>query len=232
MAAQLANEFRQFFPKNRVEYFVSYYDYYQPEAYVPRTDTFIEKDANINEEIDRLRHSATSALLLREDVIVVSSVSCIYGLGSPVEYRNKLIPIIKGEEFEIDNLLLQLVKQQYVRNDLVVQRGSFRLKGDTLDIFPVYEETIFRIEFFGDEVENISRIDPITGEILEKLTELAILPASHYVISDESRKSALNQIEKDMLLQVEKFKSENKLLEAQRIEQRTKYDLELSLIHI
>ena len=227
LAAQLANEFRQFFPKNRVEYFVSYYDYYQPEAYVPRTDTFIEKDANINEEIDRLRHSATSALLLREDVIVVSSVSCIYGLGSPVEYRNKLIPIIKGEEFEIDNLLLQLVKQQYVRNDLVVQRGSFRLKGDTLDIFPVYEETIFRIEFFGDEIENISRIDPITGEILEKLTELAILPASHYVISDESRKSALNQIEKDMLIQVEKFKSENKLLEAQRIEQRTKYDLEM-----
>ena len=227
LAAQLANEFRQFFPKNRVEYFVSYYDYYQPEAYVPRTDTFIEKDANINEEIDRLRHSATSALLLREDVIVVSSVSCIYGLGSPAEYRNKLIPIIKGEEFEVDNLLLQLVKQQYVRNDLVVQRGSFRLKGDTLDIFPVYEETIFRIEFFGDEIENISRIDPITGEILEKLTELAILPASHYVISDESRKSALNQIEKDMLLQVEKFKSENKLLEAQRIEQRTKYDLEM-----
>ena len=227
LAAQLANEFRQFFPKNRVEYFVSYYDYYQPEAYVPRTDTFIEKDANINEEIDRLRHSATSALLLREDVIVVSSVSCIYGLGSPVEYRNKLIPIIKGEEFEVDNLLLQLVKQQYVRNDLVVQRGSFRLKGDTLDIFPVYEETIFRIEFFGDVIENISRIDPITGEILEKLTELAILPASHYVISDESRKSALNQIEKDMLLQVEKFKSENKLLEAQRIEQRTKYDLEM-----
>ena len=227
LAAQLANEFRQFFPKNRVEYFVSYYDYYQPEAYVPRTDTFIEKDANINEEIDRLRHSATSALLLREDVIVVSSVSCIYGLGSPVEYKNKLIPIIKGEEFEVDNLLLQLVKQQYVRNDLVVQRGSFRLKGDTLDIFPVYEETIFRIEFFGDEIENISRIDPITGEILEKLTELAILPASHYVISDESRKSALNQIEKDMLLQVEKFKSENKLLEAQRIEQRTKYDLEM-----
>jgi len=227
LAAQLANEFRQFFPKNRVEYFVSYYDYYQPEAYVPRTDTFIEKDANINEEIDRLRHSATSALLLREDVIVVSSVSCIYGLGSSIEYRNKLIPIIKGEEFEVDNLLLQLVKQQYVRNDLVVQRGSFRLKGDTLDIFPVYEETIFRIEFFGDEIENISRIDPITGEILEKLTELAILPASHYVISDESRKSALNQIEKDMLLQVEKFKSENKLLEAQRIEQRTKYDLEM-----
>jgi excinuclease ABC subunit B len=227
LAAQLANEFRQFFPKNRVEYFVSYYDYYQPEAYVPRTDTFIEKDANINEEIDRLRHSATSALLLREDVIVVASVSCIYGLGSPIEYRNKLIPIIKGEEFEVDNLLLQLVKQQYVRNDLVVQRGSFRLKGDTLDIFPVYEETIFRIEFFGDEIENISRIDPITGEILEKLTELAILPASHYVISDESRKTALNQIEKDMLLQVEKFKSENKLLEAQRIEQRTKYDLEM-----
>ena len=227
LAAQLANEFRQFFPNNRVEYFVSYYDYYQPEAYVPRTDTFIEKDANINEEIDRLRHSATSALLLREDVIVVSSVSCIYGLGSPAEYRNKLIPIIKGQDFEIDNLLLQLVKQQYIRNDLVVQRGSFRLKGDTLDIFPVYEETIFRIEFFGDEVENISRIDPTTGEILEKLSEVAILPASHYVISDESRNNALKHIQKDMNLQIKKFESENKLLEAQRIEQRTKYDLEM-----
>tara|TARA_B100001250_G_scaffold319027_1_gene281738 strand:- start:1867 stop:3864 length:1998 start_codon:yes stop_codon:yes gene_type:complete len=227
LAAQLANEFKQFFPNNRVEYFVSYYDYYQPEAYVPRTDTFIEKDANINEEIDRLRHSATSALLLREDVIVVSSVSCIYGLGSPLEYRNKLIPIIKNKEFEIDELLSQLIKQQYVRNDLVVQRGSFRLRGDTLDIFPVYEETIFRIEFFGDQVENISRIDPTTGEVLERLSELAILPASHYVISDDSRKDALKNILKDMELQVKKFQDENKLLEAQRIEQRTKYDLEM-----
>ena len=227
LAAQLANEFKQFFPKNRVEYFVSYYDYYQPEAYVPRTDTFIEKDANINEEIDRLRHSATSALLLREDVIVVSSVSCIYGLGSPLEYRNKLIPIIKNKEFEIDDLLSQLIKQQYIRNDLVVQRGSFRLRGDTLDIFPVYEETIFRIEFFGDEVENISRIDPTTGEVLEKLSELAILPASHYVISDDSRKDALKEISKDMERQIKKFQEENKLLEAQRIEQRTKYDIEM-----
>ena len=227
LAAQLANEFKQFFPNNRVEYFVSYYDYYQPEAYVPRTDTFIEKDANINEEIDRLRHSATSALLLREDVIVVSSVSCIYGLGSPLEYQNKLIPIIKNKEFEIDELLSQLIKQQYVRNDLVVQRGSFRLRGDTLDIFPVYEETIFRIEFFGDQVENISRIDPTTGEVLERLSELAILPASHYVISDDSRKDALKNISKDMELQVKKFQDENKLLEAQRIEQRTKYDLEM-----
>ncbi len=227
LAAQLANEFKQFFPNNRVEYFVSYYDYYQPEAYVPRTDTFIEKDANINEEIDRLRHSATSALLLREDVIVVSSVSCIYGLGSPLEYRNKLIPIIKNKEFEIDDLLSQLIKQQYIRNDLVVQRGSFRLRGDTLDIFPVYEETIFRIEFFGDVVENISRIDPTTGEVLEKLSELAILPASHYVISDDSRKDALKEISKDMELQIKKFQEDNKLLEAQRIEQRTKYDIEM-----
>ena len=227
LAAQLANEFKQFFPNNRVEYFVSYYDYYQPEAYVPRTDTFIEKDANINEEIDRLRHSATSALLLREDVIVVSSVSCIYGLGSPLEYKNKLIPIIKNQEFEIDELLSQLIKQQYVRNDLVVQRGSFRLRGDTLDIFPVYEETIFRIEFFGDEIENISRIDPTTGEVLERLSELAILPASHYVISDDSRKDALKKISKDLELQIKKFQDENKLLEAQRIEQRTKYDLEM-----
>ena len=227
LAAQLANEFKQFFPENRVEYFVSYYDYYQPEAYVPRSDTFIEKDANINEEIDRLRHSATSALLMREDVIVVSSVSCIYGLGSPDEYKNKIIPIIKGQEFDLDTLLTKLIKQQYIRNDLVVTRGSFRLKGDTLDIFPVYEETIYRIEFYGDEVESISRIHPVTGEILEKLTELAILPASHYVSSEETVKEALKKIEFDMNNQIKKFESNNKLLEAQRIKQRTMFDLEM-----
>ena len=227
LAAQLANEFKQFFPENRVEYFVSYYDYYQPEAYVPRTDTFIEKDSNINEEIDRLRHSATSALLLRKDVIVVSSVSCIYGLGSPQEYKNKIIPLIKGSEFELDKLLEELIRQQYVRNDLVVTRGTFRLKGDTLDIFPVYEETIFRIEYFGDEIENISRIDPITGEILEKLTELAILPASHYVTSEDVMNNALSKIEKDMNKQIKKFEKEEKLLEAQRIKQRTMFDLEM-----
>ncbi len=227
LAAQLANEFKQFFPENRVEYFVSYYDYYQPEAYVPRTDTFIEKDSNINEEIDRLRHSATSALLLRKDVIVVSSVSCIYGLGSPQEYKNKIIPLIKGEEFELDQLLEELIRQQYVRNDLVVTRGTFRLKGDTLDIFPVYEETIFRVEFFGDEIEKISRIDPVTGEILEKLTELAILPASHYVTSEDVMSAALNQIEKDMNIQIKKFEKEEKLLEAQRIKQRTMFDMEM-----
>ena len=227
LAAQLANEFKQFFPENRVEYFVSYYDYYQPEAYVPRSDTFIEKDSNINEEIDRLRHSATSALLMREDVIVVSSVSCIYGLGSPDEYKNKIIPIIKGQEFDLDALLKKLIKQQYIRNDLVVTRGSFRLKGDTLDIFPVYEETIYRIEFFGDEVENISRIDAVTGEILEKLSELAILPASHYVSSEETIKEALKKIELDMNNQITKFESNNKLLEAQRIKQRTMFDLEM-----
>jgi len=227
LAAQLANEFKQFFPENRVEYFVSYYDYYQPEAYVPRSDTFIEKDANINEEIDRLRHSATSALLMREDVIVVSSVSCIYGLGSPDEYKNKIIPIIKNQEFDLDTLLTKLIKQQYIRNDLVVTRGSFRLKGDTLDIFPVYEETIYRIEFFGDEVESISRIHPVTGEILEKLGELAILPASHYVSSEETIKEALKIIEFDMNNQIKKFESNNKLLEAQRIKQRTMFDLEM-----
>ena len=227
LAAQLANEFKQFFPENRVEYFVSYYDYYQPEAYVPRSDTFIEKDANINEEIDRLRHSATSALLMREDVIVVSSVSCIYGLGSPDEYKNKIIPIIKNQEFDLDTLLTKLIKQQYIRNDLVVTRGSFRLKGDTLDIFPVYEETIYRIEFFGDEVESISRIHPVTGEILEKLGELAILPASHYVSSEETIKEALKKIEFDMNNQIKKFESNNKLLEAQRIKQRTMFDLEM-----
>jgi len=227
LAAQLANEFKQFFPKNRVEYFVSYYDYYQPEAYVPRTDTFIEKDSNINEEIDRLRHSATSALLLRKDVIVVSSVSCIYGLGSPQEYKNKIIPLFKGEEFELDQLLEELIRQQYVRNDLVVTRGTFRLKGDTLDIFPVYEETIFRVEYFGDTIENILRIDPVTGEILEKLTELAILPASHYVTSEDVMNNALNQIEKDMNKQIKKFEKQDKLLEAQRIKQRTMFDLEM-----
>ena len=227
LAAQLANEFKQFFPENRVEYFVSYYDYYQPEAYVPRTDTFIEKDSNINEEIDRLRHSATSALLLRKDVIVVSSVSCIYGLGSPQEYKNKIIPLYKGEEFELDQLLEELIRQQYVRNDLVVTRGTFRLKGDTLDIFPVYEETIFRIEYFGDVIENIIRIDPVTGEILEKLTELAILPASHYVTSEDVMNNALNQIENDMNKQIQKFEKEDKLLEAQRIKQRTMFDLEM-----
>jgi len=227
LAAQLANEFKQFFPNNRVEYFVSYYDYYQPEAYVPRSDTFIEKDANINEEIDRLRHSATSALLMRNDVIVVSSVSCIYGLGSPEEYKNKIIPIIKGKENDIDNLLERLVKQQYIRNDLVVTRGSFRLKGDTLDIFPVYEETIYRIEFFGDEIENISRIDPVTGEIIEKLNEIAILPATHYVSSEETRQKALIQIEKDLKKQIEKFENNKKLLEAQRIKQRTMFDIEM-----
>ena len=227
LAAQLANEFKQFFPENRVEYFVSYYDYYQPEAYVPRTDTFIEKDSNINEEIDRLRHSATSALLLRKDVIVVSSVSCIYGLGSPQEYKNKILPLFKGEEFELDQLLEELIRQQYVRNDLVVTRGTFRLKGDTLDIFPVYEETIFRVEYFGDEIENILRIDPVTGEILEKLTELAILPASHYVTSEDVMNNALNQIEKDMNKQIKKFEKQDKLLEAQRIKQRTMFDLEM-----
>ena len=227
LAAQLANEFKQFFPNNRVEYFVSYYDYYQPEAYVPRSDTFIEKDANINEEIDRLRHSATSALLMRKDVIVVSSVSCIYGLGSPEEYKNKIIPIIKGKENDVDNLLAKLVKQQYIRNDLVVTRGSFRLKGDTLDIYPVYEETIYRIEFFGDEIENISRINPVTGEIIEKLNEIAILPATHYVSSEENVQKALIQIEKDLNKQIEKFENNNKLLEAQRIKQRTMFDLEM-----
>ena len=227
LAAQLANEFKQFFPNNRVEYFVSYYDYYQPEAYVPRSDTFIEKDANINEEIDRLRHSATSALLMRKDVIVVSSVSCIYGLGSPEEYKNKIIPIIKGKENDVDNLLEKLVKQQYIRNDLVVTRGSFRLKGDTLDIYPVYEETIYRIEFFGDEIENISRINPVTGEIIEKLNEIAILPATHYVSSEETVQKALIQIEKDLNKQIEKFENNNKLLEAQRIKQRTMFDLEM-----
>ena len=227
LAAQLANEFKRFFPNNRVEYFVSYYDYYQPEAYVPKSDTYIEKDANINEEIDRLRHSATSALLMRDDVIIVSSVSCIYGLGSPKEYENHMIPFVVGNEYDLERVLKQLISQQYKRNDLVISRGTFRSRGDTLDVFPVYEDTIWRFEFFGENLERISRIDSVTGEVIENTTEVAIFPATHYATSREIINDIIPVIDEDLHIAIKKFKSKDKLLEAQRIEQRTLFDLEM-----
>ena len=227
LAAQLANEFRRFFPDNRVEYFVSYYDYYQPEAYVPKSDTYIEKDANINEEIDKLRHSATSGLLMRDDVIVVSSVSCIYGLGPPDEYKKHMIPLAVSQEYDLEEILKQLIAQQYKRNDLVVTRGSFRLRGDTLDIFPVYEDIIWRLEFFGDTLERISSIDDVTGELVGNVKELAIFPATHYAASRDLIDDVIIEINRDLNKSIKKFKKEEKLLEAQRIEQRTLFDIEM-----
>ena len=227
LAAQLANEFKRFFPKNRVEYFVSYYDYYQPEAYVPKSDTYIEKDANINEEIDKLRHSATSGLLMRDDVIVVSSVSCIYGLGPPDEYKKHMLPLKVDQDYDLEQILKQLIGQQYKRNDLVVTRGSFRLRGDTLDIFPVYEDIIWRLEFFGDTLERISSIDEVTGEVIGNVEELAIFPATHYATSRELIDDVIEDINKDLNKSIRKFKKEEKLLEAQRIEQRTVFDMEM-----
>ena len=227
LAAQLANEFKRFFPNNRVEYFVSYYDYYQPEAYVPKSDTYIEKDANINDEIDRLRHSATSALLMRDDVIIVSSVSCIYGLGSPKEYENHMIPFVVGNNYDLERVLKQLISQQYKRNDLVINRGCFRSRGDTLDVFPVYEDTLWRFEFFGENLERISRIDSVTGEVIENITEIAIFPATHYATSREVINDIIPVIDEDLHKAIKEFKSKDKLLEAQRIEQRTLFDLEM-----
>ena len=227
LAAQLANEFKRFFPNNKVEYFVSYYDYYQPEAYVPKSDTYIEKDANINEEIDKLRHSATSALLMRNDVIVVSSVSCIYGLGAPEEYRKHMIGLEVGKDYDLEQLLKNLIGQQYKRNDLVVNRGSFRVRGDTLDIFPVYEDTVWRLEFFGENLERIISIDDVTGEIIGEVSELAIFPATHYAASQDLIDEVIENIEIDLNKSINKFKKEEKLLEAQRIEQRTLFDIEM-----
>lgn len=227
LAAQLANEFKRFFPDNRVEYFVSYYDYYQPEAYVPKSDTYIEKDANINEEIDKLRHSATSGLLMRDDVIVVSSVSCIYGLGPPDEYKKHMIPLKVNQEYDLEEILKQLIAQQYKRNDLVVTRGSFRLRGDTLDVFPVYEDIIWRLEFFGDTLERISSIDDVTGELVGSVNELAIFPATHYAASRDLIDDVITEINRDLNKSIKKFKKEEKLLEAQRIEQRTLFDIEM-----
>ena len=191
LAAQLANEYRQFFPDNRVEYFVSYYDYYQPEAYIPQTDTYIEKESTVNDEIDRLRHSATAALLAREDVIIVASVSAIYGLGSPDQYEGQLLRLVQGVELPLDFAVKRLVDIQYERNEVNLTRGRFRLKGDTLEVFPSYEETIFRVEYFGDEVERILQMNPITGEIMDEMRELWVYPATHYVTSRDRMQQAL-----------------------------------------
>jgi excinuclease ABC subunit B len=227
LAAQLANEFREFFPRNRVEYFVSYYDYYQPEAYIPSSDTYIEKDSSINDEIDRLRHSATSALLTRKDVIVVASVSCIYGLGSPEEYRDHYLILHQGEERDQRSILRQLVDMNYERNDMNLTRGKFRVRGDTIEIHPAYDETAVRVELFGDEIETITVVDPLTGERVQTLEELIVFPASHYVASDERMQKAITRIEAELQERLAHFEREGKLLEAQRLRMRTQYDLEM-----
>lgn len=227
LAAQLCNELRQFFPENAVEYFISYYDYYQPEAYIPVSDTYIEKSASINDEIDMLRHSATRSLFERKDVIVVASISCIYGLGMPAEYLKASIPIQMGTELDQRQLLRDLVSVQYTRNDLELKRGNFRLKGDVLEIVPAYEDRVIRIEFFGDEIDAIRYIDPVTGEILQSLPGINLYPARHFVTPDDRLEAACQAIEFELEMRLEELEKENKLLEAQRLEQRTRYDLEL-----
>ena len=227
LAAQLYGEFKNFFPDNAVHYFVSYFDYYQPEAYIPRSDTFIEKDSQINEEIDRLRHAATDSLLSRKDVIIVASVSCIYGIGSPEDYNGLSIKVKLGERRVRDKFLRHLTDIQYQRNDIDFHRGTFRVRGDVVDVFPAGEETAYRIEFDADEIERITRIDPLTGEILAKPTILQIYPSSHYVTPQEKLKDALFQIEKELAERLQFFKKQGKLLEAQRLEQRTRFDIEM-----
>jgi len=227
LAAQLAAEFREFFPYNAVHYFISYYDYYQPEAYVPQTDTYIEKDASINDEIDRLRHAATTALFERRDVIIVASVSCIYGLGSPEDYVGMRLSVKYGDIRDRDNILRRLVGIQYQRNDLGYKRGTFRVRGDVVEIIPVYGENIIRIEFFGDEVERIVEVDPLTGEILGEKDEVRIYPATHFITPEEKLRRAIESIEAELKERVEWFKSRGMLLEAQRLQQRTMHDLEM-----
>jgi excinuclease ABC subunit B len=227
LAAQLCNEFREFFPENAVEYFVSYYDYYQPEAYVPQSDTYIEKDTSINDDIDRLRHRATSAILSRDDVIIVASVSCIYGLGSPQEYLRRVIILCKGEAYDLRELLKKLVEMQYERNDYDLSRGKFRLRGDTLEIYPSYEERVIRAEFFGDELERVTVIDPLSGEVMSREEQVAIYPATHYLTSAEKMEKALASIRDELEERVSELESRGKLLEAQRLMQRTLYDLEM-----
>jgi excinuclease ABC subunit B len=228
LAGQLYNEFKEFFPNNAVEYFVSYYDYYQPEAYVPQTDTFIEKDSSVNDEIDKLRHSATSALFERQDVIIIASVSCIYGLGSPEEYREMVVSIRTGMELERNQLLRRLVDVQYERNDINFTRGTFRVRGDVVEIFPASrDERCIRVEFFGDEIDRIREVDALTGEILGERDHVAVFPASHFVTREEKMKKAIDNIEMELEHQLEVFRSNEKLLEAQRLEQRTNYDLEM-----
>jgi excinuclease ABC subunit B len=228
LAGQLYSEFKEFFPENRVEYFVSYYDYYQPEAYVPSTDTFIEKDASINDEIDQLRHSATSALFERDDVIIIASVSCIYGLGNPEEYRDLVVSVRVGMEMDRSELLRKLVDVQYTRNDIDFRRGTFRVRGDVVEIFPASrEEMCIRVEFFGDEIDRIREVNYLTGEVLRERDHFAIFPASHFVTREEKMKSAIQRIETELEERLTELRSENKLLEAQRLEQRTNYDLEM-----
>src|SRR5438132_558909 len=227
LAAQLANEFREFFPENRVEYFVSYYDYYQPEAYLPSSDTYIEKDSSINDEIDRLRHSATSALITRRDVIIVASVSAIYGLGSPEMYSKQLLMLSVGEERDQRSILRRLVELQYERNDFAFARNKFRVRGDTIEIFPAYEERAVRIELFGDEVERIRAVDPLTGEVIQELDSLALFPASHYTTDEVRLKEAIAGIEAELFERLAELDAEGKLLEAQRLRMRTTYDLEM-----
>ncbi|OEV01192.1 MULTISPECIES: excinuclease ABC subunit UvrB [Streptomyces] len=227
LAAQLANEFRELLPNNAVEYFVSYYDYYQPEAYVPQTDTYIEKDSSINEEVERLRHSATNSLLTRRDVVVVASVSCIYGLGTPQEYVDRMVPLKVGEEIDRDALLRRFVDIQYQRNDMSFTRGTFRVRGDTVEIFPVYEELAVRIEMFGDEIEALSTLHPITGEVITEDRELYVFPASHYVAGPERMERAVAAIEAELAATLESMEKQGKLLEAQRLRMRTTYDIEM-----
>ena len=228
LAAQLCSEFREFFPENRVEFFVSYYDYYQPEAYIPGQDLYIEKDSAINDEIDMLRHSATSSLLERRDVIIVSSVSCIYSLGDPREYGSMLIPLRPGAVMERDELVRRLISLSYERNDINFVRDKFRVRGDVVEIFPASSgDKAIRVEFFGDEIERVSEINVVTGELVRSLSYVSIFPATHYAVSDERREAALREIEDEMRERVDFFRSQNKLLEAQRIEERTKYDLEM-----
>lgn len=227
LAAQLYSEFKQFFPNNAVHYFVSYFDYYQPEAYIPRSDTYIEKDSQINEEIDRLRHAATDALLSRRDVLIVASVSCIYGIGSVEDYDGLSVVIARGERRVRDKLLRQLTDIQYQRNDIDFHRGTFRVRGDVVDIFPASEEIAYRLEFFGDEIDRITKLDPLTGEILSKLDGVKVFPSSHYVTPQDKLKVALGQIQDELDARLKQFKQQHKLLEAQRLAQRTKFDLEM-----
>ena len=227
LAAQLAQEMKEFFPHNRVEFFVSYYDYYQPEAYIPTSDTYIEKDSSINDEIDRLRHSATAALLTRRDTIVVASVSCIYGMGDPAEYKGQLLDLHVGVDYDQRSILRRLVDLQFDRNDMTLGRGNFRVRGDTVEVHPAYEESVVRIEMFGDTVERITMIDPLTGETLSDVSSVVIFPATHYVAGDDRLRSAVQGIEKELQEQLALFESQGKLLEAQRLRMRTQYDLEM-----
>jgi excinuclease ABC subunit B len=227
LAAQLANEFRELLPNNAVEYFVSYYDYYQPEAYVPQTDTFIEKDSSVNDEVERLRHSATNSLLTRRDVIVVATVSCIYGLGTPQEYIDRMIRLKVGDEIERNALLRKFVDVQYKRNDMAFERGTFRVRGDTVEIIPMYEELAVRIEMFGDEIEKIMTLNPLTGEIVHDETEIYIFPATHYAAGPETMKRAMSDIQDELQVQLNLFKKQGKLLEEQRLRMRTTFDLEM-----